>query len=868
MSIYNNIKAIAETVTGYSVTIDTSNGANIETDNLSFPAIVIILQQAGSYNVQNSHYRDSVRARIVLFNKTTQDFTHDEVDPIKEQLKSDMVVLYHRLKNYFDFSINSTSLSYEIAYDETDANLVGVFFSDTISQVNGLNLSCDDVAGIPTPQSFPTFCEKVSSCAIIQQMLTDIEALQQGGGGGGLNCNDLANCQTIIDLQAADSGLQTAINNEITARGDADSDLQNQINQEITDRQTADSGLQTAIDNHLSDVGNPHSVTLEQARTENNQIAGNIDANTHQIDNLSNATQQQQAATLNQLEAAEQSAKDYADYLVQSNIKIVGDWDASSGSYPLADESNTTPFVTQWGAVIKQGFAFRVGYGQAGTVGGYDYENGDVVYALIDSPTNSPTDWGDLDHNLQQSTESTRGTAKITTQALIENNNTLEDETIVTPYKFWLGWAKIKTLASQVITQIWEFLGLDLTTGQAVPTYKKGRAYWDESNDCISFYDSISGTSLQIGQELVLRCRNNSGATILNGKVVYISGAIGQNPTCALAKADSATTSKVIGIATHDIANNTVGKITLLGIVNDLNTSSFTDGQEVYLSATTAGELTATAPSSPNFVVSVGYVSHAHVTQGKLTCHPQHSIATTTGTSDDFSISQKAVTDALALKQATLTDANFGTFSNGLTSKTTPVDADTVNLSDSADSNKAKKLSFANLKAFLKTYFDTLYISKSSGTITIVKDITVGSNVTNTTSITALKSVLIPANTVQVGDVVNIRSRAVKNNSTGSVSQFIYVNTSDTLTGATLVGTQTAVMRFCAMSRNLFIHSETASETLATSTSSSTDEFVASTSSGQSLNIDWTVDQYIIQAFQNNNLSNSVQSKGLFVTKL
>ncbi|MFZ1593796.1 MAG: hypothetical protein WAT27_17005, partial [Chitinophagales bacterium] len=28
---------------------------------------------------------------------------------------------------------------------------------------------------------------------------------------------------------------------------------------------------------------------------------------------------------------------------VQSNIKIIGDWDASSGSYPLADESNTTP---------------------------------------------------------------------------------------------------------------------------------------------------------------------------------------------------------------------------------------------------------------------------------------------------------------------------------------------------------------------------------------------------------------------------------------------------------------------------------------------------------------------------------------------
>jgi len=59
--------------------------------------------------------------------------------------------------------------------------------------------------------------------------------------------------------------------------------------------------------------------------------------------------------------------------------------------------------------------------------------------------------------------------------------------------------------------------------------------------------------------------------------------------------------------------------------------------------------------------------------------------------------------------QAILTDANFGSFSTSLTSKTTPVDADSVNIVDSADSNKAKKVSLANFKAFLKTYFDGLY---------------------------------------------------------------------------------------------------------------------------------------------------------------
>lgn len=45
-----------------------------------------------------------------------------------------------------------------------------------------------------------------------------------------------------------------------------------------------------------------------------------------------------------------------------------------------------------------------------------------------------------------------------------------------------------------------------------------------------------------------------------------------------------------------------------------------------------------------------------------------------------------------------------------VTTKTTPVDADAVLLRDSEASNAPKWLSFTNLKAFLKTYFDILYI--------------------------------------------------------------------------------------------------------------------------------------------------------------
>lgn len=55
------------------------------------------------------------------------------------------------------------------------------------------------------------------------------------------------------------------------------------------------------------------------------------------------------------------------------------------------------------------------------------------------------------------------------------------------------------------------------------------------------------------------------------------------------------------------------------------------------------------------------------------------------------------------------TATTVGALINASTAKATPVDADLIGLMDSAASNVLKKLSWANLKATLKTYFDTLY---------------------------------------------------------------------------------------------------------------------------------------------------------------
>lgn len=79
-----------------------------------------------------------------------------------------------------------------------------------------------------------------------------------------------------------------------------------------------------------------------------------------------------------------------------------------------------------------------------------------------------------------------------------------------------------------------------------------------------------------------------------------------------------------------------------------------------------------------------------------------HTGTQTASTVSDFNAA------ALAAAPAE-TATTVGTLVSGATSKATPVDADSVGLSDSAAAGVLKKLTWANIKATLKTYFDTLY---------------------------------------------------------------------------------------------------------------------------------------------------------------
>lgn len=162
-------------------------------------------------------------------------------------------------------------------------------------------------------------------------------------------------------------------------------------------------------------------------------------------------------------------------------------------------------------------------------------------------------------------------------------------------------------------------------TSPILPTYTEGQIYWDAENHTLAIRPDVSDIIQQVGQEIYIRVRNNTNETIRNGKVCKLTGALGQLPTIGLAQANTRENSRVIGVATHDIEKNTNGHITLIGLVNDINTGAFNDGDIVFLSATEAGALTKTAPTNPNYAIMIGYISHSHITQGKLSVNLHQS---------------------------------------------------------------------------------------------------------------------------------------------------------------------------------------------------------------------------------------------------
>jgi len=151
-------------------------------------------------------------------------------------------------------------------------------------------------------------------------------------------------------------------------------------------------------------------------------------------------------------------------------------------------------------------------------------------------------------------------------------------------------------------------------------------------SDAAISWNSIDGTldidygdvTLQVGQEEHFYAKATEA--ISNGDVVMFDGAQGDH--LLIAKADmSASGFKpewVMGLATQDFALNDFGYVTSFGKVRELDTTSFSLGDILYLDPNTAGGLTTTEPSPPDHIIQLAAVVNVHVTQGTLFVRPSH----------------------------------------------------------------------------------------------------------------------------------------------------------------------------------------------------------------------------------------------------
>jgi hypothetical protein len=162
-----------------------------------------------------------------------------------------------------------------------------------------------------------------------------------------------------------------------------------------------------------------------------------------------------------------------------------------------------------------------------------------------------------------------------------------------------------------------DHLQFDLTPSSATPA--EGKMAWNVDDGTVNVGMPGGNVNLQLGQEQLVRVKNDSGGDMTNGQIVYISGASGNRPEVTLAKADTeATSAGTLGMLTEDIDDGQTGYITTFGLVRDVNTDpgTYSPGDLLWLSAATAGGYTKVLPASPNHGTVIGNVVRAHATEG------------------------------------------------------------------------------------------------------------------------------------------------------------------------------------------------------------------------------------------------------------
>lgn len=343
---------------------------------------------------------------------------------------------------------------------------------------------------------------------------------------------------------------------------------------------------------------------------------------------------------------------------------------------------------------------------------------------------------------------------------------------------------------------------------------------------------------------LVREVKNMTGATLTKGTVVYISGANGNKPLVSKALATTdLLSSRTFGLLQSDILNNGLGFCVVIGDLTGFNTSSFAEGDQLYLSGVTAGAVTNLKPVAPIHLVYVGKVTRSHPTLGQIEVGIQngyeleeiHDVLLVTPTNNQ-SLIYESSTDLWKNKTV---DKTFIGLSN---------------VDNTSDANKP--ISTATQTALNSTI-------KS-----VVRDPVVSSTITGTTAETLLGTYTIPANTYNATDLMRIAALTFeKTGVIGNATVRVKVGSTNVFSSATTIANYTlgaTILTATIVRSSLPIRGNNV-RALTPSTSLISD-VVGSLSAPTNVGFNPTVENFIFVSVQLGNASDSIFQSNFLVT--
>ena len=204
-----------------------------------------------------------------------------------------------------------------------------------------------------------------------------------------------------------------------------------------------------------------------------------------------------------------------------------------------------------------------------------------------------------------------------------------------------------------------QYLTYNSTTSKWVNTTFSGSGTGDMTK---AVYDIDNDGIVDKAETMATKVRNQSGATIYRGTIVYLSGSTGNLPLITKSQANAESTSAgTFGAVVDNIANNADGYVCTIGTLTNLDTRSsatnpFTndtlvDGDTIYLDPNNAGYITRTKPSAPNHIVYIGKVIRTHPTLGAIVYRIQNGYELSE--IHDVSITSPANNDILVYETGT-----------------------------------------------------------------------------------------------------------------------------------------------------------------------------------------------------------------------